>query len=117
MMQHVASLYIKTWIFSKMYCPDEYQQVEPYFTKVLSEKKPYDLYILLKPDCEPIQDGTRNFLDERWEHYEVIKSEMISRNYNFIEIGGDWESRYKISKEMVSTIFNIDEKKILPIKK
>lgn len=107
---------LTTWIFSKMYHPDEYHKVEKYFTKVLSEKSKYDLYILLKPDCDAVQDGTRSFLEERWNHYEVIKSEMINRGYNFIEIGGTWDDRYKESIKMISDIYNIDEKKILPIK-
>ena len=41
---------------------------------------------------------------------------MINRGYNFIEIGGTWDDRYKNSIEVISDIYNIDEKKILPIK-
>jgi HTH-type transcriptional repressor of NAD biosynthesis genes len=84
---------ITTYLFSKMYCPDEYQKVEPYFLNALKTKPKYDLYILLKPDCEGVQDGTRNFLEERWDHYEVIKSHLISYGCNFVEVGGDWRER------------------------
>jgi HTH-type transcriptional regulator, transcriptional repressor of NAD biosynthesis genes len=84
---------ITTYIFSKMYCPDEYQKVEPYFLNALKTKPKYDLYILLKPDCEGVQDGTRNFLEERWDHYEVIKSHLISYGCNFVEVGGEWRER------------------------
>jgi HTH-type transcriptional regulator, transcriptional repressor of NAD biosynthesis genes len=98
---------LTTWIFSKMYHPDEYLQVKDYFDDALLSKKKYDLYILLKPDCDAIQDGTRNFLDERWEHYEVIKKEMLNRKYNFVEIGGDWENRYNQSIKIIKDEFNV----------
>ena len=85
---------ITTYIFSKMYCPDEYKQTEEYFLNVLKTKPKYDLYLLLKPDCKSKQDGTRNFLKERDEHYDVIKSELIKYGCNFFEISGTkWESR------------------------
>lgn len=84
---------ITTYIFSKMYCPDEYKKLEPYFLNVLKTKPKYNLYILLKPDCEGVQDGTRNFLEKRWDHYEVIKSYLINYGCNFVEVGGSWKER------------------------
>jgi HTH-type transcriptional repressor of NAD biosynthesis genes len=94
---------ITTYIFSKMYYPDEYKKVEEYFKEALNSKPKYDLYILLSPDCEAVQDGTRNFLDERWEHYEVIKSELINRGCNFVEIGGDWKNRFDSSVKKINS--------------
>ena len=90
---------LTTWTFAKMYCPDEFESVREYFEKALSEKPKYDLYILLKPDCKAVQDGTRNFLKKRWEHYEELKLEMSRLNYNFVEIGGDWEERFELSRK------------------
>lgn len=95
---------ITTYLFSKMYCPDEYKKVEPYFLNVLKTKPKYDLYILLKPDCEGVQDGTRNFLEERMDHYEVIKSELINRGCNFVEVDGDWDERYKESLRLINEL-------------
>ena len=95
---------ITTYLFSKMYCPDEYKKVEPYFLNILKTKPKYDLYILLKPDCEGVQDGTRNFLEERMDHYEVIKSELINRGCNFVEIDGDWNERYKESLRLINEL-------------
>jgi len=95
---------ITTYIFSKMYCPDEYKKVEPYFLNALKTKPKYDLYLLLKPDCKGVQDGTRNFLEERLEHYEVIKSYLIEYECNFVEIGGDWNQRYKESLRLINEL-------------
>ena len=103
---------LTTYIFSKMYYPEEYYKTDQYFKNVLSTKRKYDLYILLKPDCDAIQDGTRNFLDERWNHYNVLKEEMINRGYEFIEIGGTWNERTEDAKFIISDKFDIDIKKI-----
>jgi HTH-type transcriptional repressor of NAD biosynthesis genes len=98
---------ITTYLFSKMYCPDDYKEIEPYFLESLDKKDKYDLYILLRPDCDAVQDGTRNFLDERVKHYEEIKLQLENRNCNFIEIGGSWNNRFNQSVKIIKSQFNI----------
>lgn len=98
---------LTTWLFSKMYFPNEYEKIKEYFEDILLNKKKYDLYILLKPDCNFIQDGTRNFENNRWEHYNELKREMVNRNFNFVEIGGSWENRFIQSKKIIKKTFNI----------
>lgn len=98
---------ITTYLFSKMYCPDNYKEIEPYFLEVLNTKEKYDLYILLKPDCDAVQDGTRQFLEERIKHYKEIKIQLERRNCNFIEIDSDWENRFIKSVEIIKSQFNI----------
>lgn len=95
---------ITTYIFSKMYCPNEYLETEEYFLNILKEKKKYDLYLLLKPDCQSIQDGTRNFLKEREDHYNVIKNWLKKLDCNYIEIGGDWKERTETSIEIIKDL-------------
>lgn len=95
---------ITTYIFSKMFYPNEYSKIENWF---LQKIKPYDIYILLKPDCESIQDGTRCFLYKRQDHYNEIKNELIKNAYNYIEIGGDWDERYNQSIKIIKSEFNI----------
>lgn len=99
---------ITTYLFLDMYCPNEDHQKETvWFQTKLSENKKYDLYILLKPDCDAIQDGTRNFLDERQAHYEVIKNELVNRGCHFVEVGGTWRERFDTSVEIIKNNFNI----------
>lgn len=98
---------ITTYIFSKMFYPKEYKSIEPWFLNKLDTKEKYDLYILLKPDCDGIQDGTRQFLEERIEHYGVIKTELERYNCNFIEISGNWNERLERSIEIIKSQFNI----------
>ena len=98
---------ITTYLFLKMYCDDWTKEEEQWFLKTLSEKKKYDLYILLKPDFEGVQDGTRGFLEIRQQHYETIKSELIERDCKFIEVGGNWKERFDECVRNIKLNFNI----------
>lgn len=99
---------ITTYLFSKMYHPNEYKKVEDWFLDKINTKSKFDLYLLLKPDCEPKQDGTRKFLEERQEHYEDIKKELIKYRVDFIEVGGtDWVDRFNSCVEIVKSNYNI----------
>lgn len=95
---------IATYLFSKMFCPLEYKQTEDWFLETIRDKKKYDLYLLMKPDCDGIQDGTRCFLNERLEHYNVIKDELIKYECNFIEVGGSFEERTVTSIKIISEL-------------
>lgn len=97
---------ITTYLFSKLFYPNECHKVESYFKDVLSKKPRYDLYILLKPDCDAVQDGTRQFLDKRWNHYELIKSELVNYGCNFIEVGGSWDNRFTESKSHINSFLD-----------
>lgn len=98
---------ITTDIFAQLYYPEEYFKVFDYFNDKLNKGRKYDLYILLKPDCDPVQDGTRNFIDERQYHYEMIREDLVKRNCNFVEIGGSFDNRFKESKVEVKKVLNI----------
>lgn len=96
---------ITTYLFSKMYYPDDWFKIKYWFNYALTSHPKYDLYILLKPDCDGVQDGTRSFLEKRSEHYQNIKSELIERKLNFVEIGGDWDNRFNQSIEEIDKLF------------
>lgn len=93
---------LTTFIFSKMYYPNDWTNIKYYFDNQLLNFPKYDIYILLKPDCEKVQDGTRMFLETRWEHYNTIKQELIDRNLKFVEISGSWEERLLKSIEEIN---------------
>jgi HTH-type transcriptional repressor of NAD biosynthesis genes len=92
---------ITTYLFSRMYCPGEWRQSEAWFERAIAEKPPYDLYILLSPDCPAVQDGTRNFLEERWEHHGRILEELRTRGRRHEVVGGGWEERFARSVALV----------------
>jgi NadR type nicotinamide-nucleotide adenylyltransferase len=84
---------ITTYVFSKIYCPENYKKLEDYFISKIDNSN-YDLYILLSPDCDSIQDGTRTCLDIRNNHFNSIELELKNRNRNYIIVGGTWENRF-----------------------
>jgi HTH-type transcriptional repressor of NAD biosynthesis genes len=95
---------ITTYLFSKMFYPDEYFKIKYWFNYMLASFPKYDLYILLKTDCDAVQDGTRQFLEERESHYNEIKNQLIERRLNFVEIGGSWEERYQQSIDKIDNL-------------
>ena len=97
---------ITTYIFSKMFYPDRYQEIEGFFKEKIKNQKKYDVYILYKPDCIGFQDGTRKFLDDREKHYQVIKEHLQKNGCNYFEVGGDWEDRFKSSIGIIDGLFN-----------
>ena len=68
----------------------------------------YDMYFLMKPDCEFVQDGTRRYENQRWRMHRLFKEELIKRNIEFYEIGDDWDERYQ---ECIKIIHNERAKK------
>lgn len=97
---------LTTYLFSKLFYPDTYKRISIFFEQKLRRDEKYDLYILLKPDVEFIQDGTRDADNDRDKHYEMIKNEMTKRSFNFVEIGGNWEERFEKSISHI-TKYNI----------
>lgn len=102
---------IVTYTFSKMYCPKNHYKYENYFIDKINRSN-YDIYILLKPNCDPVQDGTRKFLDDRLSHYNEIKYNLDRFNKNYIEIGGSWEDRYTLSKNAINNLIYTKNKNI-----
>lgn len=98
---------ITTYLFLKMYCDGNYENEEKWFLERLKTVKRHDLYILLSPDCEGVQDGTRHFLEERNVHYKEIKKQLINYNCNFVEIGGDWDNRFNECIRNIKNKFNV----------
>ena len=91
-----------------MFFPEEYKSIESTLLSRISTKFKYDLYILLSTECEWVQDGTRNFMEERLEHYNNIKSELIKNKCNYVEVGGTiWDDRFKKCVEITKSNFNI----------
>jgi HTH-type transcriptional repressor of NAD biosynthesis genes len=55
-----------------------------------------DVYFLMKPDVEWINDGTREFPHLREWHFDRIKKELEKRNLPFLIIEGNYEERYQM---------------------
>ena len=96
---------LTTQIFYDMYHPNGMKPVKDYLFHMESFAEPYDLYILLKPDCDAVQDGTRQFLDGRWDHYNKIKQVLIDKGREFVEVGGSWANRHMEARTAIKNKF------------
>ena len=95
---------ITTYLFSKLFYPDEYKQIEPFYVNRIKQLDNYDLYILLKPDCPGIVDDIRQHLDDRQEHYDMIKEKLELFGCNYIEVGGSWSERFEQSVDKIDSL-------------
>lgn len=55
----------------------------------------FDLYILLDIDVPWVDDGTRDFPNERINHFNRIKSELDRLGKNYVIIKGNYEERFE----------------------
>lgn len=96
---------LTTYVFGKIYFPDHYLKMEPFFNKNI---RAYHLVFLLKPDCPAVQDGTREHLELREKHYEMIRTELVLRNIEFVEISGSWAERKRKSIRAVKKLLDAE---------
>lgn len=96
---------ITTYYLSREYYPNDYKKVENFLLNEIDKKPKHDIYLLLNPDCEGIQDGTRIFLTERERHYQIIKQFLIEKNCNYVEINGNWDQRFEKSIKIIDKNF------------
>ena len=108
-MYHPHTPYLTAKYLNKQELADwwELVNVEDYLKDQIKIKPNYDLYILLTPDCQAVQDGTRKFLDTRKDHHIRIKAELIAKKCNFVEIGGTWTNRFEQAKKVINKEYNI----------
>jgi len=96
---------ITTYYLSKEYHPNDYKKVEEFLLNKIATKPQYDIYILLRPDCDGVQDGTRIFLEERLRHFHIIENLLCQLNCRYVVIDGNWEDRFEKSIRWISTFF------------
>lgn len=83
---------IVTKVFGEMYLGEEYNPIE--VDKIIDIQK-FDLYLLLDIDIPWVDDGTRDFPEERESHFNRIKKELTDRNIPYVLIGGDYHERFE----------------------
>lgn len=89
----------ETWL-------NQYEQTENKILEEISKEEDYCIYLLLTPESEFIQDGTRNFGEpnERIEIFEEMKSRLEKLNKNYIVINGNHYEKFLKSIEIVKSL-------------
>lgn len=98
---------VTTHVYVEMYCPGRGHLVDQWFEDRITSRTEYDLTVLLSPDCEAVQDGTRIFLDKRWEHFVILDGTLRRRGVIPLVVGGSWEERFKRIVDEVDRILGI----------
>jgi HTH-type transcriptional repressor of NAD biosynthesis genes len=78
---------IITKTFSEMYLGED--NVINVSNILYNHRNDYDLVLLLTPEVAWINDGTRDFQDERLKHFELIKKELATWSIPYVLIDGD----------------------------
>lgn len=98
---------IVTKVFLDMYFKEHPIHIKNFFTNTINKTSlNYCKYFLLSPDVPAVQDGTRRFLEERQQHFEVLKNELKERNLPFVVLNGNYEQRFQKAIEEIEKYIN-----------
>lgn len=64
----------------------------------------FDLYLLMDIDVPWIDDGTRDFPNDRQRHFNMIKAELDRLGRKYVVIKGDWDERLDSAKKEIEKL-------------
>lgn len=99
-------IFFDTWlIISKVWFHWVYKTV-PQWVENEMDSLPMDLYLLCLPDIPWVPDPLReNGGAHRHQLFEDYKKELITRNLNFVEIGGEGRVRVRNAIQAIEDFF------------
>ena len=96
---------ITYFYYSLMYKDnDEYDKKFKLTARAISDLNNYDLYLFLEPDVPFFKDITRSDGDNREFNNNYLKQILKDNNIKYETISGDYNNRYKESKEKILKI-------------
>lgn len=93
---------ITTKLFGKMYLGDKFKS--DYIEKIIDNQHDrfnLDLVLVCDIDVPWVDDGTRDFPNDRHKHLDLIKRELYSRGIQFYNISGTYEERFDLAKKII----------------
>jgi NadR type nicotinamide-nucleotide adenylyltransferase len=90
-------------VSTAVYC-DHYFGRCPLWIEATALERVADLYLLLKPDIPWLADGVRDRGERREEMHELFRAKLQALGANFVEIGGDRESRFESARRAIEAI-------------
>ena len=100
-------IFFDTWlIITKVWFRWAFHSVPAWLDEEV-EKLPIDLYLLCLPDIPWEPDPLReNGGEHRQQLFDAYKNELIQRNLNFVEIGGEGKARIENAIHAVEDFIN-----------
>jgi NadR type nicotinamide-nucleotide adenylyltransferase len=83
----------------KVWCEYVFNDCHNWILRRIAER-PYDGYLLCKPDLPWVQDALREYPDEkpRKELYHMYRDILIQQTTAWVEISGSYEERFEMAK-------------------
>lgn len=91
---------IATKLFGEMYI-DGYK--DPRVDRIINHQW-FDLYLLMDIDIPWVDDGTRDFPNDRQRHFDKIKSELDRLGKKYVLVSGDFDERFEKSKKEIEKL-------------
>lgn len=92
---------ITTKVFCDMYLGHCHSEIiEEYI-----DTQHFDLYLLLDIDVPWVDDGTRDFPNNRESHLNALKNELEGRGIEYVLISGSYEERYQKAIKEVENLY------------
>jgi NadR type nicotinamide-nucleotide adenylyltransferase len=88
----------------KVWSEYKYGRCAPFILEALAAR-PYDLYLLCRPDIPWVPDPLRENPGEREELYNIYLSELRSMNARFLELNGPLADRLERAQQACSSAF------------
>lgn len=86
----------------KVWCEYVFNDCHTWILNRLAER-PYDLYLLCRPDLPWVQDELREYPDERprQELYHIYREMMTEQRVPWADISGDYDQRFQLAVQAV----------------
>jgi NadR type nicotinamide-nucleotide adenylyltransferase len=91
----------------KVWCEYVFNECHSWILRRIAER-PYDLYLLCKPDLPWTQDALREYPDEkpRQELYHMFRDLLIQQPIPWVEVKGSYEERFEQARQAVAQMLN-----------
>lgn len=92
----------------KVWCEYVFGDCHNWILRRIAER-PYDLYLLCKPDLPWVKDELREYPDEkhRQELYHMYRDLLIQQHTPWLEVKGSYEERFNMAVTAVNKLFGL----------
>jgi nicotinamide riboside kinase len=89
----------------KVWCEYVFGDCHNWILRRIAER-PYDLYLLCKPDLPWVPDALREYPDEkpRQELYHIYRDILLNQPVSWAEIYGSYNQRFELARDAVMTL-------------
>ncbi|MGX7419996.1 AAA family ATPase [Carnobacterium gallinarum] len=81
-----------------------YEAQELAVLNAIAEDESYDAYLLIQPDLDFIQDGTRNYESQRWEIYQQMKTRLEATKKKYTILTGDANQIFMEARNVIDQL-------------